>query len=429
MNDLTGQTLSEQYRLEKRIGSGGMADVYKAWDSARTIYMAVKVLHTELANNPRVLEMFDKEASFLKQLGHPNIARLYEFRRFREFQYLVLEWIDGPSLDKILKSRQKALSLDEISTILSPVCTAVHYLHVNNVLHCDIKPGNILIGRNKRIYLADLGVARLISSGATGGTPPYMAPEQFQSGTLSPKTDIYALGITVYELLSGGRVPFSGTSSQSSGSTLQEKIAWEHINLPIPPIRKINRDVSEGMSQVIERALAKNPAQRYPSSPDFYNAFEAAKLGLPVRADDSRTQFAGTTVFLGGQADNGGSGAEASNAADYSGIDFDTNFDQAYRGQQRLIGLKGDLARKIILVDQNQLTLGRNQQNHILLSDMSVSRFHALLFKADRVVFIKDNDSSLGTIVNHEKIQGMQRLKHGDVIQIGHENIFVYRDR
>jgi len=427
MADLTGQRLSNQYILEERIGSGGMADVYKAWDSSRAINMAIKVLRAGYSNDPRIRKMFEDEARILKDFGHPNIARLYEFNQHQGHYYLVLEWVDGQSLDKIIKARGNPLSLDEVSKILFPITSALHYLHNNNYLHCDIKPGNILIARNQKVYLTDLGVSRTSKSDSTGGTPPYMAPEQFKAAKVSPQTDIYALGITVYEMLSGGNLPFNGKSTQSVGSTLSEKIAWEHLNLPLPPITKYNRQVPKSVCVVMNKALSKQPEERFRSANDFYNEFEKAKIGVSSAPSQNSVQSltSATTMFFG----NLKSALESRPDLPGGNGQIPTDFDRKYRGKPRLIGLSGEWKQQIILIQHNFLSLGRNTQMQIRFSDRRVSRMHATILKNHQGCWIKDENSSMGTFVNNRKVNGTVKLNHGDQIKIGINEVLEYREK
>lgn len=433
MENLTGKQLSRQYVLEERIGSGGMSDVYKAWDSARSIHMAVKVLHSELSSLHRTLDMFEAEAQFLKQLGHPNIARLYEFNRDQGYYYLVLEWIDGESLDKIIKRQSSPLSLNSVSSILFPISSALFYLHINNVLHCDIKPGNILINKNKKAFLADLGVARFVRGNETGGTPPYMAPEQFQKGVASTKTDIYALGVSVYEMLSGGVLPFRGESTHSQGSTVKERIAWEHINLPLPPITAFNKKIPDPVCRVLERALSKNPNERYSSAHDFYNAYEAARGNTSYTPPDNNSELKSTFLLPNlhsNKSDQSKPSGVGKNNSSYDNLwRPPLNFDRAYRKRERLIGLSGDWIKQIIIISQNQLSLGRSSQMQIRFNDRSVSRQHASLVRTRDGVIIKDERSTFGIFVNGVRIKNACKLDNGDVIQIGENTFLEFRDK
>jgi serine/threonine protein kinase len=418
MEDLTGKRLSGQYILNERIGSGGMSDVYKAWDTARSIFMAVKVLHSDLSRHPQTLKMFESEAAFLKENGHPNIARMYEFKKDQGYYYLVLEWIDGESLDQILKKQKKPFSLDQVSNILLSIASALNYLHVNDVLHCDVKPGNILINLFDKAFLVDLGVARLSRSGSVGGTIPYMAPELISKGIASPQSDIYALGITVFELLSGGVLPFRGDSKYSKGSTSKEKIAWEHLNLPQPSIRNFNAELPSQIEIILKKALSKDPRHRFATAHDFHNAFEQACNGMgstiiqPFREEKTKDKPRSQESNLRKK--------ESDQLA---------NIDKKHKRHQRLIGVQGEWQFQVILITGEQLTLGRHGRNSVCFSDRSISRFHALLYQTRQGVFIRDEGSSFGTIVNDQRIDGWVKLDHGDRIQLGYNNILEYRER
>jgi serine/threonine protein kinase len=423
MENLTGTHLSGQYRLVERIGSGGMSDVYKAWDSTRSIYMAIKILNPDLARQARTIKMFQGEADFLDELGHPNIARLYEFNVDKQYRYLVLEWIDGESLDKIIKRQTVPFSLQAVSEILSQISSALSYLHIKHVLHCDIKPGNILVNKTHKYFLADFGVARFIRGSETGGTPPYMAPEQFTDRQVSTKSDIYALGVTVYELLSGGVLPYRGKSTQSKGSTLRERIAWEHIHLPLPPIQVFNKEVSESLSKVLETALSKTPKNRYKTAYEFYNDFQKAR-GTDRHSYSKQNNDNGQTI-LEPQPKPPRIGTQREEKPGTLSSDRDKDF----RSQPRLVGLHGEWRDWIILINQKQMTLGRNKEMQILFSDRSVSRYHATIIKSQQGNFIRDDGSALGTIVNGRVLNRLHKLSHQDRIQIGNHNLLEYRDR
>jgi eukaryotic-like serine/threonine-protein kinase len=242
MSDLAGTTLHERYFLREKVGAGGMADVYLAWDNMRSTRMAVKVLRRDLAQDPRFYQMFAKEAELLRQLEHPNIVRLYEFGSQDEIAFIIMDWVEGSNLHQTITERKAPLGLDEVAWVLDGICPALGFAHQNNVFHCDIKPANIMLHVDGRVLLTDFGVARLAQDQALGGTPTYMAPEQFaEDNEVSVRTDIYSLGITLYEMLSGGKLPFRGETASSQGSTVRDRIAWEHRNLPPPPLNNTIR--------------------------------------------------------------------------------------------------------------------------------------------------------------------------------------------
>jgi len=243
MAELVGTSLKDRYFLRQLVGSGGMSDVYLAWDKMRSAKMAVKVMYQDVENPDRFFRTFAKDAELLRKLEHPNIVRLYEFERDGEIVFIVMDWIDGRNLRQAISERKTLLPLEEISRILGPVSSALNYAHQNGVVHCDVKPANILLHNDGRVLLSDFGVARVALEQKGGGTVAYMAPEQFSGENVDFRADIYGLGITLYEMLSGGKVPFWGDSPDSQGSTQRERIEWEHLHQYPPPISRFNPQI------------------------------------------------------------------------------------------------------------------------------------------------------------------------------------------
>jgi len=468
MSDLVGTTLLDRYFLRQAVGSGGMADVYLAWDNKRAAKMAVKVLRRDLADNARFFQMFAKEAELLRKLEHPNIVRLYEFDKDGELAFIVMDWIDGSDLRRVIGERRRPFSLDEVAYILQPVCSALNYAHENGVYHCDVKPANILLHVDGRVLLTDFGVARLATERVGGGTPQYMAPEQFSSGKVTAQSDIYALGVTIYEMFTGGQVPFRGESSNSQGSSTRDRIAWEHMNLPLPPLHQYNPNISPAIEEFLATALHKDAQQRFPTTLVMMDAFEEARarsgreggmaqtlisfimpkveptLSKPSsppppsrppsppigREPPSRspkrlqTQLPSTTQQLKKLIENIRLPSPPKIPQFGSGV----RSKEALTGPY-LLGRTGDWAQQIIPITKSGLTLGRSAQNRLRLSEGSVSRIHASLIVTRKGVYIRDENSSLGTYVNGERIAGPTRLKHGDVIRIGYYQIFEFRER
>ncbi len=235
MANLTGQNLCHNYYLRRLVGSGGMADVYEAWDQKRSTRMALKVLRRDLAHSSRFIHQFTQEAELLRKLSHPNIVRLYGFEKSDQDEvFIVMEWVDGMDLRNTLVSKNRPFTLGEVSQILQPVCVALNYAHQNDIYHCDVKTPNILLPKDGRVLLTDFGVARFSVGEVQGGTQYYMAPEQFNGGNVDARTDIYALGVTIFELLSGGTFPFRGESPDSKGSTSRDKLDGNIIIFPCP---------------------------------------------------------------------------------------------------------------------------------------------------------------------------------------------------
>lgn len=274
MANLVGKTLKNRYRVEESLGRGGMADVYKVWDIQRSAYLAMKVLRDDLAQDPIFLRRFQREAKALAGLQHPNIVRFYGMERDDLLAFLLMEYVDGVSLQaEILRAEGKPLPMERVKEVMGAVTSALYYAHNQGLVHCDIKPGNILLDKHGGIYLTDFGIARGMDAATSTmvgiGTPAYMAPELIKGQDPSPQTDIYALGIVLYEMLTGGERPFTGERAGITGTTA-EKVRWEHLEKEPPPIKKWNEDISDEMNSVVMQCLVKKISQRIASADDLY---------------------------------------------------------------------------------------------------------------------------------------------------------------
>ena len=436
MIDLTGSTLHERYFLREKVGVGGMADVYLAWDNMRSTRMAVKVLRRDLAQDLRFYQMFAKEADLLRQLEHPNIVRLYEFGSEGEIAFIIMDWVEGSNLHQTITERKAPLNLDEVAWVLDAICPALSFAHQNDVFHCDIKPANIMLHVDGRVLLTDFGVARLAHDEALGGTPTYMAPEQFtEDNEVSVRTDIYSLGITLYEMLSGGKLPFRGEMANSKGSTVRDRIAWEHRNLPPPPLIHHNPNIPSAIQQVIEKALSKNIQQRYGSALELRQEFEQARQSVgsrgvhrPVQSIRSPTPQSPPKPSIG--------------QIKLPSISLPKlpplprnipSFQPSPRTGQGpyLLGRSGEFTGQRLLIPSQGLTFGRSKKNNIQIHDNNVSRVHASLLRTRRGVYLRDENSSVGTFVNGQRISPASpiQLHDGDVIYIGFSQVFEYKEK
>jgi serine/threonine protein kinase len=422
MSDLIGTTLLNRYFLRQLVGSGGTADVYLAWDNMRSAKMAIKVLRRDLANNPRWLHMFAHEAELLSKLEHPNIVRLYEFDQDGENAFIVMDWVDGSNLRQAILNRKKPFPVEEVFHILQPVCSALHFAHQNQVYHCDIKPANILLHSDGRVLLSDFGVARLAYEQIGGGTPPYMAPEQFRCENVSAKTDVYALGITIYEMLSGGLVPFRGDSPNSLGATIRERIAWEHINLPLPPLKSINPEIPDSVDMVIANTLCKEPQRRFATTMALREAFEQALGGGKNREAVFQRQVnpPPAAPVLHPQP------KPPSTLPQPAVQPRSTPFHGAH-----LWVRSGDFAGQVIPISRQGLTIGRGSGSQLQFREASVSRTHAVIIWTKRGVHIRDENSAIGVLLNGQRIPAgvPVGLHHGDVIQVGYLQVLEFREK
>ena len=280
MANLVGQTLKNRYQVIESLGRGGMAEVYKVWDSQRGVHLAMKVLREDLAEDRVFLRRFQREAENLARLQHPNIVRFYGLEQEAHLAFILMEYIEGATLRRQIFDAGGPLPLDRVLQIMKPVCSALQYAHQMGMLHCDLKSGNIMLDGSGKVYLTDFGIARM-SDAATAtlvgaGTPAYMAPELVRGEEPTPQTDIYALGVVLYEMLTGGERPFTGERATITGTTA-EKVRWEQVNLEAPPLTVYNPRVSPELDQIIATCLAKDSKGRFQDVSSFTKALAKLK--------------------------------------------------------------------------------------------------------------------------------------------------------
>lgn len=286
MSEFLGQTIGK-YQIETLIGHGSMADVYLARHVDLGIPVAVKIIHLHLLSQPVFLERFKREAEVMAALRHPHIVRLYEVICQPEMAAIVMEYLPGGTLEARLaqhRSPGEALPLAEVVKWMEALCGAVDFAHRRNLVHRDLKPANILFRETDEPVLTDFGLAflsdqsRLSHSNSITGTPAYLSPEQARGVSGDERSDIYSLGVILYEMLVG-QTPFQG-------STIS--VALKHLSEPPPSPRQWGRYLPTGVEAVLMRALAKNPVERYQSASGLAQALRMAVERAPVsdRADE-----------------------------------------------------------------------------------------------------------------------------------------------
>jgi serine/threonine protein kinase len=269
MPDLSGQTFG-QYQLVEPISSGGMATVYKAYQPALDRLVAIKVLPEYLLHQPGFLERFKIEAQAIARLDHPHILPVYDFGEAQRVPYLVMKYVPGGTLrDQI---RQGPLDPHEAARLIRQIAEALDHAHQQGIIHRDVKPSNILLQDGQWVQLMDFGLAKMIESdshitdsGVGVGTPDYMSPEQAQGQPVDARSDIYSLGVIVYQMLTG-QLPFKADTPLA--------VLLKHLNEPPPSPREYNPHLSAATEHVILKALAKSPDQRYARAVDLANAIE-----------------------------------------------------------------------------------------------------------------------------------------------------------
>jgi eukaryotic-like serine/threonine-protein kinase len=243
------------YKVVSELGRGGFATVYKAYQASLDRHVAIKVLRPEVVQDETGLERFQREARAAARLGgHPNIVTIYDYDQQSGMAYLALEFIDGSTLQERLA---QPLSATEIDRIITGVASALDYAHEHQLVHRDVKPSNVLVGKDGRVVLSDFGIAKLLDAataltGAAIGTPEYMAPEQITGAQVDARSDIYSLGVMVYRVFAG-KPPFQGNLMS---------VLHRHVHETPPPMADSGRRIPSGVEEVVQRALAKDPAQR-----------------------------------------------------------------------------------------------------------------------------------------------------------------------
>ena len=284
MASLVGKTLKNRYRVDDLLGRGGMAEVYKVYDLQRGVWLAMKVLREDLAEDRVFLRRFQREAQNLAKLQHPNIVRFYGLEQEDRLAFILMEYIDGTTLRGKIFDAHGPLTDQEVLDVMEPVCSALNYAHQMGIVHCDLKSANIMLDKAGKVYLTDFGIARMMdmsTSTMTGiGTPAYMAPELIIGGDPTPQTDIYALGVLLYEMYSGGERPFTGEHADTTGTTA-EKMRWEHLHLKAPSLLNVNSKASVVIDEIIQKCLAKKEKGRYQNILQLQAAI-AASISRPV---------------------------------------------------------------------------------------------------------------------------------------------------
>nr|WP_092068021.1 Stk1 family PASTA domain-containing Ser/Thr kinase [Dendrosporobacter quercicolus]NSL46898.1 Stk1 family PASTA domain-containing Ser/Thr kinase [Dendrosporobacter quercicolus DSM 1736]SDL68613.1 serine/threonine protein kinase [Dendrosporobacter quercicolus] len=279
---MLNRTLANRYTILEHIGGGGMADVYRAHDKLLDRSVAVKVLRPQFTNDDEFVTRFRREAQAAARLSHPNIVNMYDVGRDEDTDYIVMEYISGETLKEKIQ-REGPLPVEQAIRIAIEIAEALEHAHQNNLIHCDIKPHNILVTRSGRIKVTDFGIARAVTSatmthtGTIIGSVHYFSPEQAKGSAIGAKSDIYSLGVVLYEMLTG-EVPFSGETSVG--------IALKHLQEDPKPLQEINAAIPPLAEAVVLKAMAKEPEARFESSTEMIADLKMARNYL--RDDQTR---------------------------------------------------------------------------------------------------------------------------------------------
>jgi len=467
LNSLVGKSLG-QFRIVERIGAGGMATVFKAFQPALDRDVAVKVLPAYHTQDPVFLKRFTQEARSVAKLQHANIVPIHEFGEQDNITYIVMEYVEGGTLKDRLK--QRSLAVPEAVDFVIQAAEGLGCAHGHGIIHRDVKPANMLLRKDGHLLLSDFGIAKILEGttnltrvGTGIGTPQYMSPEQGTGQPVDRRSDIYSLGIVLYHALTG-HVPFTADSPLS--------ITVKHLNDPLPIENLRTVGVPQPLEQVLLKMTAKAPADRYQTTDALIEALTramtASQLTLPRwrtgfqpvgSAADQQGAFSGPlsnlSAGVGHVSQSLPSGSQPlmpnarpslvtvpcfrCGAANQSDRLFCTScgyeLSDKWAAADRYIGphgrpvlarltiQNGQMAGRSYLFHQIVTTIGRTNGNDLIISGRTVSRRHARLWFEKGRWFLADMQSANGTLVNNMRLQPNQAvsLNDGDVINFGDE--------
>ncbi len=265
-----GTVVDERYRLKEKIGSGGMADVWLAFDRELDRQVAVKILHDRFAQDNEFVERFRREAQSAAGLQHPNVVSIFDRGAFRDTYFIAMEYVEGPQLKQLVKG---GMGIEDALDFTRQILNAARFAHRKGIVHRDLKPQNVLIDEDGRARVADFGIARgessdITATGSVMGTAQYLSPEQAQGKETTPRSDIYSIGVILYEALTG-EVPFGGDSAVA--------VALKQVSEAARRPSSINPAIPPALDAVVMRALAKDPEARFKDADAFLKALDAAE--------------------------------------------------------------------------------------------------------------------------------------------------------
>ncbi|HEY9076508.1 MAG TPA: protein kinase [Anaerolineaceae bacterium] len=411
MDQLVGKSLN-RYQIVSLLGEGGMGAVYKGRDITLERDVAIKVMHPHFARQPSFRERFLQEARTAAKLDHPGIVKVHDFGQSENILYIVMEFIPGANLEKILKklkSENQGIALDEVVKLMVQLCAALDYAHQQGVLHRDIKPGNVMIkpvateDLPYRVVLTDLGLAKLLEGqgitqeGVSMGTPAYMSPEAAVGEKTDRRSDVYSLGVLLYEL-AVGRLPFPV-------KTLTEAVKYHTKEQPEAP-RMVRKDLPEELEKVILKAMEKDPSKRYASAGEMGKALgatvgAATQVGKGERESatevDSGYTGGGTQVSLMTQYEAEGEEERGESLLGEVPVGMATS-------QDRIQVVSQDHTSRLVNVKVGSMVVGREKDVDIPLEDSKASRRHAKIEFDGKEYRVVDLNSTNGTWLGDAKL-------------------------
>jgi serine/threonine-protein kinase len=402
------------YKLFEEIGSGGMSTVYRAWDEQNNNLVAVKFLRSNL--NADLIERFKQEAQLLNTFRHPNIVRYYNWGEQDGLPYIAMEYIDGPTLQDVLRTQER-LSYVESFSIAILVAEAIHYVHRHGIVRLDVKPSNIMFNRHGKVYIVDFSIAKrletasgdnLTQDGVMIGTPAYMSPEHLLGERLDARIDIYSLGVVMYEMVTG-RLP--------------HKEFFLHLSeIPEPPSHHVN--LPPEVDAITMKCLEKDPKNRFQTMAELAEAMYVVMASRPSPNLSSLVMSSLEKARLKEEKER--KGTEPSIPARFRApltedrVLAQTRLEEKLSPGAYLGILRGpNISGKNFALQNPKTDIGRDNENHIVLDDSTVSRFHSRVTAQDDTYYISDLNSATGTLVNGSSISDLHKLEDRDRIQIG----------
>lgn len=401
--DLVGKRLGS-YRFVEYLGYGAMAAVYKAYHQSLDRWVAIKLLHSHFAKDEEFVTQFKQEARNLATLRHPNIVQVYDFDVVGGMPYMVMEYIDGPPLRNVIEETRRRLvriSINKTVRIVQNIAVALSYAHRRQIVHRDVKPANVMLEKTGRVVLADFGLAKLLTGkhltdpGVVKGTPAYMSPEQGLGKSGGHYSDIYALGVILYELATG-QLPFDAENPLA--------IAMKHVNEPLPSPKLIVPELPDEIEYIILKAMQKDPADRYQTIEHFLNDLSSFSQTIrTAKLPTAKLSLTDTHTTPPPEAQ------------------YDSQISLHFVDTGQILNLERG----------SEYTIGRRYKQQPIIPDIDltpfnayewgISRLHAKILVGVNEVKITDLGSSNGTWLNGKKIPTdlPSTLRHSDVFYLG----------